>query len=88
MMGGLIMPEPEKPVAMPTENCGNCKWGRKNDQIVGPNAQIECNGVPPTPTVVGVDPRGNPQIALLRPVQPASTRMCGLWAPTRTILSS
>jgi len=68
----------QKP-ATTLETCGNCRWGRRADQIVGPEAAIECNGIPPSVTVMGWDQASQPVIALLRPKQPAKTPRCGLW---------
>lgn len=68
------------------ETCGNCKWGRKTDQMLGPDAPIECNGVPPTPYPVGQG-AGGVQFMLMRPVQAAKTPRCALWAPMRSLLS-
>lgn len=72
------------PVDVIGERCGNCKFG----QGVPQNLQfVECFGLPPSPTFLGVSPAPPPhppgslqtRVENLRPQLPRITRGCSLW---------
>lgn len=61
------------------KRCGNCEFGAKVDD----HRQVRCEGLPPTPLVMGAvqTPAGvEPNIVLWRPNLPASLKGCALWS--------
>jgi hypothetical protein len=86
-MSGLMSPAPTASSTPTKETCGNCRWGRRVDQMLGPQAQVECYGVPPTAIPIGQTANGL-QIMTTRPVLEAQTPRCGLWGPAQRILQS
>ena len=60
--------------------CGNC-WYSETEGV--PNGQVRCEGLPPSPILVGMtqSPMGaEPQIILYRPNLPDGLKGCALWA--------
>lgn len=69
-MGDLIIRPKTKPI------CGGCEFACPVAENL---TLIECRGIPPTPVLLGADPRGNPVVNLMSPRLPRTSRACALF---------
>lgn len=67
---------------IPAHRCGNCFYA-SGENVPDPINWVRCEGLPPTPIVIGMNqtPTGQePQIILYRPNLPANLKACALWS--------